>query len=76
MKKIWVKWRDHATCDYGWTRADQIDSPDLPCETCGFLVREDKNFLVVANSKYSDSETVCMTMSIVKKAIIERKYLE
>jgi len=53
---LYVKWDDHCSQDYTWTTKENVDTALLPCETVGFLVHEDDEKIMLANSKYCEKE--------------------
>jgi len=72
-----VKWLDHATCYDAWTHIDHMKlKDDLPCETVGFFVSETKTSIYLALSRYSNDETFCALMQIIKSTILSSKEIK
>lgn len=75
-KMIYLKWLDHASGNYAWTHFKDVDNEKLFCESVGYLVKEDKDFYYVANSKYEDNRSCVMVMQVMKSAVIKKKILK
>lgn len=73
---IFVSWDDHYSGDHGWhSIKDVLDahesSPNLPCQTCGFLLYEDKETLKIAIT-INDNAEFSTVFTVLKSTIVER----
>lgn len=66
---VYIAWVDSAGSD-GWQEA-VIDADTSACESCGFLVAQDKQFVLIAGSKATNSVEHNGTMQIPKTAIVK-----
>lgn len=79
MKKlVYVEWHDHAT---GARWMDHEDIPDQlkhfkPCYAVGFILHEDKQFLVLGNFIEDDLEASHNRIYILKGCITKRRKLK
>ena len=71
---IYVKWEDHSH-GTSWNTADEIENKAICCETIGFLIKEDKKFIIVSHTK-SEPGDFCGYIKIIKSCVIERCELE
>lgn len=67
---VHVVWVDSVASDLGWTSPDEAGvTSKEPCETVGFLLRENADEVVVALSWSPNTEQVCSTMTIPRVAV-------
>lgn len=73
MKLVWVLWHDAAFKETGWHTADSIDARyRMITESAGFLVKEDKDAIVLACDRDTgDGEWRGIT--IIPKGMVKRK---
>jgi hypothetical protein len=68
MKPILVEWEDAASQDE-WVSIKEVRPDALICRTVGFLVFEDKNYMMVAST--DEGDRVCCTMQIPRKLVVK-----
>ena len=68
-----IEWIDSAT-SIGWGKSSDSATPSY-CRSVGWIIRKDKNFIVIAPHVDKDSGLVCGDMAIPIKAIIKTKVL-
>lgn len=75
MKIQYIEWLDHCSYSSGWS-TDTTDRVLLTCESVGFLIEEDKNKVVLAQSRgVQDPPAYADFMVIAKKLIKKRTTL-
>ncbi len=71
-----IQWDDHCSAGDGWHKpADSRDCP-LKCESVGFVVKENKKYLTLAQNRGNENRTVGDLMVLVKSCITKRKTLK
>ena len=72
MKKKTIKWLDHYSCAHTWAEVSELKEPPFECETTGYVVKEDKDYVWLAHTVSTTGE-VMQVMAIVKKAIVKKR---
>ena len=65
-----IKWLDHTTCYYSWTKESNIDTSDWVCSSAGFFVKESKTSLFIALNKSGNDGEYGNLMQILKNTIV------
>lgn len=73
---IFVSWNDHYSGEHPWTSIESIiidhkNDNHVECQTCGFLIYEDDEFIKVALSINANAESASV-FSILKSTIVKR----
>ena len=71
-----VKWVDSTNYSYGWTRYSTTDVSIREITTCGILIDEDDDKIVLSHSKSTVPNDIYYDLfTIPKGCIIERKVI-
>lgn len=74
---VFVKWIDaHHDHISDWTTLSEIEFPDTKIESVGFLVKEDKEHIMIASTRCVSDNNVCGFFTITKRQIIEIRGLK
>ena len=66
-KMVFVKWIDSSQI-HGWILKEDLQEQDMNIVSCGFIIRETENFIVLSTSVGKDC--ICSPIQIPKIAII------
>ena len=73
-KMLYLEWEDSMSFSGKvWKDIDIVEDADLMCESCGFVIGEDKTSITLAGSTYGGS--MAGDMTIPKSAIRKRRVL-
>lgn len=73
-KLVYVKWLDHHNLnDSGWKDFDELVPHVMEMESVGWVMCEDKNYLVLAAHMNEKHQTACGEIMIIKKCILNRQ---
>lgn len=75
-KVVKVRWINSMSDNGRWTLAEDIDMKPTECITFGFLVEENENFIIVAQTFGMEPEQYCQMMCIPRKAITHHWVIE
>ena len=75
-KVVKVIWIDSMSDNGRWTLPEDIDMKPIECVTFGFLVEENENYIIVAQTLGIEPEQYCQMMCIPQKAITHLITLE
>ncbi len=77
LKKYEVTWLDHFGSVDKWTRPEDMDGKPFTVITMGFLVRETKELIYMANGQVQENEPrYHEIMGIVKSAIVKKRIIK
>ncbi len=71
-KILMVSWQDHHS-DNGWHKEDNINYNVFVNISVGFLVKETKNHIVLAQTDCQNSDLFGDLLFILKKTILKKK---
>ena len=66
-KLIYVKWIDSSQC-HGWILKEDLKALDMNIDSCGFLINETSEYIVLSSSIGIDC--ICSPLQIPKIAIV------
>lgn len=77
-KLLFVRWQDHHTFhENKWRDIDEFEEvPVYEVQSIGWLVKENKNHLIVAAHCAFDVDQITGEMMILKKTIVERREIK
>jgi len=76
MKLVFIEWTDAVGCSAGWRDDTRLNEFNGNCYTCGFILDEDVDFILVAGHVYADLTGSQGAVAIPKKMITKRAALE
>ena len=74
-KYIYLEWKDPASIDE-WTYAEDLEIGCPVIKSLGILVTENKETIVVALNRDTESDAYSCIMQIPKNVILKRKYIK
>lgn len=72
MKAFKIKWVDSASATAPWENTDDIDFPKTEQISIGFLIKENKDWLIIASSYDGEYDNYASITKILKKCIIKK----
>lgn len=72
MKIVFIKWIDSVR-SFDWTLLEDVDSNSMDCESVGFLIKETREYVTIAQNYGLKPEQVCNLITIPKCSIISIK---
>lgn len=73
MKVVYIQWLDSVREDDGWHEYRPLTKEKLYCDSVGYILHEDDDFIEIAQSITDNA--VLFTIAIPKQSIINKKYI-